>query len=70
MSFNRVLAESDRSCCNNISPDSDRGRRCRCRDCECDDNGDEVGGVTERDCFTIREGNIFCICVRNPRSWR
>jgi hypothetical protein len=40
------------------------------RDCFCDRDRDDVRGIRDRDCFTIKEGNIFCICVRNPRSWR
>lgn len=69
MCLNRVLSDRDRDCRDRISPDFDRDRRCRCRECICDDDND-VGGVRDRDCFTIREGNVFCICVRNPRSWR
>ncbi len=63
MCCNRVLPDRDRSCCcDSVSPIRDRG--CSCRECN------DVGCIRESDCFTVREGNLFCICVRNPRSWR
>lgn len=37
---------------------------------DCFNDRNDVAGIRDRDCFTIREGNIFCICVRVPRSWR